>query len=310
MKGVVFGEKISHLEDGLGFLQEISRFLNTDIDVFGFLAAEESIVKNSGLKGFLKIFYTDPGSTESIANTLSRILEEVKPDFIVGPATKNGTEILTRVSSIYSYPMVREVVGISGDVDEAKLERQIIGGRAIAVYPLKTPIAVTVPAKKFRFSVGDAEPEYEKIEHVEGVTRITDILPKEKGGVDLEAAEIIVGVGRGFKSKDDLAMAFELAKYLDGEVGCSRPIAADLKWLGEDRWIGISGKKIRGKLYFAIGISGAPQHIMAASDTRIIIAVNKDKNAPIFTYADYGVVADLYQFLPILIKKLKEKKGL
>ena len=119
----------------------------------------------------------------------------------------------------------------------------------------------------------------------------------------------MVGVGRGFKAKEDLDMAFELAKVLGGEVGCSRPIAADYHWLDEDRWIGISGKKIRGKLYIAIGISGAPQHIMAANDVKVIVAINKDKNAPIFEYADYGVVADLYQFLPVFLERLKTRLG-
>jgi len=100
-----------------------------------------------------------------------------------------------------------------------------------------------------------------------------------------------------------------LAEALGGEVGCSRPIAADYKWLDEDRWIGISGKKLRGRLYIAVGISGAPQHIMAANDVKVIVAINKDKNAPIFEYADYGIVGDLYQILPILTRRVRELRG-
>ena len=103
-------------------------------------------------------------------------------------------------------------------------------------------------------------------------------------------------------------MAEELAEVLNGAVGASRPIVADYGWLPEDAWIGISGKKIRPKLYLAIGISGAPQHITAAMDSKLIIAINNDKNAPIFQYSDYGIVGDLYKILPILIGRLKEKR--
>lgn len=90
-------------------------------------------------------------------------------------------------------------------------------------------------------------------------------------------------------------------------MGCSRPIAADYGWLPEDVWIGFSGKKIRPKLYLAIGISGAAEHMNGVKDAKLIIAINKDGGAPIFTQCDYGVEADLYEFVPILIDKLKQR---
>ncbi|PMP96230.1 MAG: electron transfer flavoprotein subunit alpha/FixB family protein, partial [Nitrososphaera sp.] len=125
---------------------------------------------------------------------------------------------------------------------------------------------------------------------------------KRREGVDISSAEIVIGVGRGFRSKDDLNIAFRLAELLGGAVGCSRPYG----WLPEDRWIGISAKKIRPKLYLALGISGAPQHMSGVLDSKLIAAVNKDKNAPIFQYADYGVVGDLYQIVPAMVKRLEE----
>jgi electron transfer flavoprotein alpha subunit len=305
MKALVIGNKTSHLVDGLGFIQALSSETGVSIEAYGLLyggGAEET-------KGFTKIFSMPEASPEAVANTVSKLIEKMTLEMVIAPAEKNGTEILSRVASVYDMPMITEVSGISKAGENTYLERAIMGGRATALYRFKTPMAVTVPAKKFKASESGATPEFEELQVIDGVTKVVEVLPKEKGAVDLEAADVIVGVGRGFKAKDDLAMAFELAELLDGEVGCSRPVAADFKWLGEDRWIGISGKKIRGKLYIAVGISGAPQHIMAASDTKVIVAVNKDKNAPIFTFSDYGVVADLYQFLPVFIKKLKEKKG-
>jgi electron transfer flavoprotein alpha subunit len=138
--------------------------------------------------------------------------------------------------------------------------------------------------------------------------KIAAVEEKSRGAVRLEEAEIIVSVGRGFKKKEDLQMAFELAKVLGGQVGCSRPIAADLKWLPEEHWVGLSGKKVKPKLYLAVGISGQPQHIAGILDSRIIAAINNDPSAPIFQNADYGVVEDLYKIVPILINKISKLK--
>lgn len=303
MKGLIFGENISQLLDGLGFLQTIGKAVGEGIEAYGFLVGEKEEVK-----GFKKIYVGNKATTEAISEKIIEVIQGDDFDIVVGPATKNGTDVIGRVAAKLDYPFIAEATEI-GEMDgNVVVKRQVIGGRGLASYYFKKPLAVTVPQKKFMPSP-EGESVFEEIEIKETEMKIVETLPKERGEADIEAAEIVVGVGRGFKSKDDLQMAFELAKLLGGEVGCSRPVAADMHWLGEDRWIGISGKKVRGKLYIAIGISGAPQHIMAASDVKVVVAINKDKNAPIFTYADYGVVADLYQFLPVLIQKLKEKKS-
>ena len=129
----------------------------------------------------------------------------------------------------------------------------------------------------------------------------------EAAGV-LQDAEIIVSCGRGFKNKEDIKLIEELAEVLKGRtVGCSRPISADLKWLSEDHWIGLSGHKVKPKLYIACGISGQIQHIAGMRDSGIIVAINKDPEALIFKSADYGIVGDLYEVLPKLTNAVKEK---
>ena len=113
-----------------------------------------------------------------------------------------------------------------------------------------------------------------------------------------------------FKNKDDIKLVQELANVLKGKtVGCSRPIAADMKWLPEDHWIGLSGHKVKPKLYIAAGISGQIQHIAGMRDSGIIVAINKDPEALIFKSADYGIVGDLYEVLPKLTTAIKEKMG-
>ena len=305
MKALLIGENASHIYDAAGFIDTLKSFGLQVTERISVVISEDKDVK-----GVLKHYILGNISSYDAFQAIMKIYEDYKPDFLVGVSVKNINEILARLSARVGIPMLTEVTEVVSINDGIKLRRNVLGGRATAIYKVSTPIIVTVPLKKFKTAPHEEVPEVIKCEvKEESPIKRVEVKPKEKGAVDLEAAEVVIGVGRGFKSKEDLALAFDLAKILGGEVGCSRPIAADLQWLGEDRWIGISGKKIRGKLYFAIGISGAPQHIMAASDSKVIVAVNKDENAPIFQYADYGVVADLYKFLPILIKKLKEKLG-
>jgi electron transfer flavoprotein alpha subunit len=122
---------------------------------------------------------------------------------------------------------------------------------------------------------------------------------------DLGAAHRVVGVGRGLKAKEDLAMMEELAHALEAEIACSRPVAEGLNWMGKDRYIGSSGARISPQLYFAIGISGQLQHMVGVTGAETIIAINTDPNAAIFKEADYGLVGDLYQLVPAITAALK-----
>ena len=141
-------------------------------------------------------------------------------------------------------------------------------------------------------------------------SKILNIKELKSEGVNVENAQIIVSCGRGLKKKEDIRLVSELADTLKGRtVGCSRPIAADLKWLSEDHWIGLSGHKVKPKLYVACGISGQIQHIAGMRDSGVIVAINKDPEALIFKSADYGIVGDLYEVLPKLTTAIKEKIG-
>ncbi|MCL2893971.1 FAD-binding protein [Brenneria tiliae] len=128
--------------------------------------------------------------------------------------------------------------------------------------------------------------------------------PKPGGSVDLAKARRIVGIGRGIGHKEDIALALDLAQAIDAEVGCSRPIAEGEGWMDHDRYIGVSGVTLNADLYIAVGISGQIQHMVGANQVKTIVAINKDKNAPIFNSADYGIVGDLYKILPALSAKL------
>jgi electron transfer flavoprotein alpha subunit len=123
--------------------------------------------------------------------------------------------------------------------------------------------------------------------------------------VDLNAAHRVLGVGRGLKAKDDLALIEELAHALGAEIACSRPVAEGLNWMGKDRYIGSSGARISPQLYFAIGISGQLQHMVGVTGAETIVAINTDPNAAVFGQADYGLAGDLYQLVPAITAALK-----
>jgi electron transfer flavoprotein alpha subunit len=122
---------------------------------------------------------------------------------------------------------------------------------------------------------------------------------------DLGAAHRVIGVGRGLKAREDLALIEELAGAAGAEIACSRPVAEGLNWMGKDRYIGSSGARISPQLYFAIGISGQLQHMVGVTGAETIVAINADPNAAIFKQTDYGLVGDLYQLVPAITAALK-----
>lgn len=123
-------------------------------------------------------------------------------------------------------------------------------------------------------------------------------------GTDLSRASVIVGAGRGFAREEDLELARSLAAAAHGELACSRPLAENEKWLPKNTYLGVSGRMASPKVYFAVGISGQMQHMIGVHNADVVVAVNKDRNAPVFAQADYGLVADLHEALPALVEKL------
>ena len=249
-------------------------------------------------------------TTDEIAGGLIKVYDTVSPDLVIAVSTKNVKDILSRLAAEKNLPLAIDSQEVSLENGKLQVKRNIMSGRATATLRYDLPAAITLPPRKFKPATptGSA-PAPTTVEAGPAKVKILGRKEKQRGAVDLESAEIIVSVGRGFKKKEDLKLAFELAEVLGAQIGCSRPIAADLQWLGEEHWVGLSGKKVAPQAYIAIGISGAPQHIAGILDAKIVVAINKDKSAPIFKAADYGVVADLYKFVPVLVQKLKEKKG-
>src|ERR1039458_8437284 len=139
-------------------------------------------------------------------------------------------------------------------------------------------------------------------------TKPLELFREAKQAVDLTQAPIIVAVGRGIKAPENIALAEKLAKAIGGEIAASRPIC-DEGWLPMERQIGSSGQTVAPKLYLALGISGAIQHVVGMKGSRTIVAINKDQNAPIFEVADYGIVGDIFELIPALTEELEKSKA-
>ena len=300
MKALVVDGSLQEVLESLG----AARALGAEPVVLAYGQAAEEDLSGLGVKVYkVKAIHPDP-----IFNAVKKVYEEEKPDIVIGHGSKNNRDVLSRLAGLHDLPMATDVIKAEPAGDGIVYERGFLSERAISKEKMSLPAVMLINAKVFEPHKPEGQAQVIDLPVEEGPVRLVEKRQKQLSGINLEEAEIIVGVGRGFKKKEDLQLAFKLAELLGAQVGATRPIAADYKWLPEDAWIGISGKRVAPKLYIAIGISGAPQHMAGVNNAKIIVAINKDKTAPIFKFADYGVVADLYQFVPILIKKLEERK--
>jgi len=252
---------------------------------------------------------------EEYAEILDHIMKDTKSETILIGSTKNGKELAARLAARLDAGCVMDCTNITVKGKHVVTERVVYSGNAVAIEEFTShPQVVTIPPKLYtplpKNDAHTGEVTKKKFDVSPTRSKIVKVHESKSEGVNVEDAEIIVSCGRGLKKKEDIQIISELADALKGRtVGCSRPIAADLKWLSEDHWIGLSGHKVRPKLYVACGISGQIQHIAGMRDSSIVVAINKDPEALIFKSADYGIVGDLYQVVPKLTSAIKAKIG-
>jgi len=252
---------------------------------------------------------------EEYTSILENIMKEYQSEIALIGSNKNGKELAARLAARLNAGCVMDCTKVYIQDKKLTTERIVYSGNAIAVEQfLSPPQIVTIPSKVFdplpKNPHHKGEIVKKKFDGEHSPLKILNIQDMKSEGVNVEDAQIIVSCGRGFKKKEDIRLVSELADILKGRtVGCSRPIAADLKWLSEDHWIGLSGHKVKPKLYIACGISGQIQHIAGMRDSGVIVAINKDPEALIFKSADYGIVGDLYEILPKLTNAIKGKIG-
>lgn len=300
---------------------EIAKQLNknTTVTVVIIGKTDDSLAKEYISYGADQVFIIETDQqkfkAEEYAIFLENAIKETGSETILIGSNKNGKELASRLAGKLNAGCIIDAINIYVKNKKITAERVVYSGNAIAIEQFNSkPEILTVPSKVFNpLTKNDSRTGViikKKFDVEKYASKITKIQEMQTDSVNVEDAEIIVSCGRGFKNKDDIKLVQELADVLKGKtVGCSRPIAADLKWLSEDHWIGLSGHKVKPKLYIAAGISGQIQHIAGMRDSGIIVAINKDPEALIFKSADYGIVGDLYEIIPKLTAAVKEKIG-
>lgn len=261
------------------------------------------VIESSALEGNLP---------EPSTDAICRLASQYAPQVLLIGSTKKGNDIAARVATRLETGVITNCLVVSLD-REARLiiaDRPSYGGILTSTETCTTkPQILTVPPRILEPAApsenrhGEVVRTEMSLEPVK--SRVVQTAPKQIKGVKLEDANIIVSVGRGLAKKEDVRILEELAKVLGGEVGCSSPLAEDLKWLPTEQLVGLTGHKVKPKLYFACGISGQAQHITGMRDSHVVVAINNDPEAPIFQQSDYGIVADMYEVVPVLTETFR-----
>ena len=244
---------------------------------------------------------------------LSAILKERQPGLTMIGHTSFGVDLAPPLATELEFPLTTDCVDIQLRDDAAVAIRQVYGGKLHAeVSFVGAPCMVTLRQGAFPAEEADLQGQIVAVDSplTEEITyrKFLKYVEAVVGDVDITQADILISVGRGIREQKNMPLVEELAKALGGVLSCSRPIT-DSGWLPPDRQVGQSGRTVKPKVYVAIGISGAFQHLAGMSGSETIVAINKDANAPIFSVAHYGIIGDLFQVVPALTAEIAEMKG-
>ena len=290
MEAIVLGEGVASLAD----------------EIASYGADKVYVVDDPFLKYYHPMAY---------ARVIGDLIKEKQPKVVLMGGTQAGRDLLPRIAARVGAGIAPDCIGYELDGDNITAIRPAISGKVIVKIGFKSPIAM-LSLRPNAFPI--SEPDTSKKAEVENIAFeptdaekkqvMKEFNLKETGRPELTEAEIVVSGGRGMKGPENFAMLEELADLLGAAVGASRA-AVDAGWRPQSDQVGQTGKTVSPKLYIAVGISGAIQHLAGMSSSKYIVAINKDPDAPIFNVADFGIVGDLFKVVPVLIERLKKEKG-
>ena len=250
---------------------------------------------------------------DGYADAWSEVIKSTNPQYILMSHTYQVRDFAPKVAARFGREVVGDCIRYKSDQGKLTFTRRIFLGKLDADVTIggDAPYFVTFQSGAFRGeNAAKGTSAVETLNVNVGEIRMTPEEPfqEAKASVDLTKSEIIVAIGRGIKSQENIAVAQQLADALGADLAASRPIC-DAEWLPIDRQIGSSGQTVAPKVYIALGISGAIQHIVGMKNAGTIVAINKDAEAPIFDIADYGIVGDLFEAVPVMIEEVKKAKA-
>jgi electron transfer flavoprotein alpha subunit len=280
--------------------------------------ADELAAKNVAEVLLVQHDLVDNYTPDGYCIALKQVVEQAKPDYVLFPHTYQVRDFAPELAASLGKGMIADCIGFRNEEGKLVFVRQMFQGKTAAdvTFAGTAPWFASFQAGAFRADLLEAHPSGKapvssvkvelKLEQIR--TKPLDLFKEAKSAVDLTQAPLIVAIGRGIKAPENIPQAEALAKAIGGEIAASRPIC-DEGWLPMERQIGSSGQTVAPKLYLALGISGAIQHVVGMKGARTIVAVNKDQNAPIFEIADYGIVGDIFEIMPALTEELQKAKG-
>jgi electron transfer flavoprotein alpha subunit len=274
-------------------------------EIAGYDVEKVIVAKNEKLN-----IYTPDG----YADAFEQIIKELSPQYVVMAHTYQVRDFAPKVAARLGKEVLGDCIRYTNDGGKLVFTRRIFLGKLDADVTIEgdAPYFVSFQSGAFRGDNaargGAAQTETMDVNVGEIRMKPEEPFQEAKASIDLTKSQVIVAVGRGIKSQENIAVAQALADALGADLAASRPIC-DAEWLPIDRQIGSSGQTVAPKVYIALGISGAIQHIVGMKNASTIVAINKDGEAPIFDIADYGIVGDLFEAVPVLIEEIKKAKG-
>jgi electron transfer flavoprotein alpha subunit len=280
--------------------------------------AEELAAKNVAEVLLVEHDLLEAYTPDGYCVALSQVIGAAKPDLVLFPHTYQVRDFAPKLAAMLGKGMIGDCVGYRNEGGKLVFVRQMFQGKTAAdvTFQGAAPWFASFQSGAFRADLLAAHPSGKAPVNKVSVTlnaeqirtKPLELFKEAKSAVDLTQAPLIVAIGRGIKAPENIPQAQALAKAIGGEIAASRPIC-DEGWLPMERQIGSSGQTVAPKLYLALGISGAIQHVVGMKGARTIVAINKDANAPIFEIADYGVVGDIFEIMPALTEALEKAKS-
>jgi electron transfer flavoprotein alpha subunit len=286
----------------------------------------EAVVTGSGVAesaaqlgafGASKVYVADdsslaPGEPALCAPTVVELIKRTQPSVVFVGATPFGLALAPRLATHLQCALLSDCTGFAMEGGQIKVTRPVYGGRAIGVFePRKLPLVASLRQNAFAPAVasgGQAAVEALSVIPITLKTKVVDTIKSESGKIELTEAPIVVTGGRGMQGPENFHLVEAIASLLGGAAGATRAVV-DAGWRPYGEQVGQTGKTVSPSLYLAVGVSGAMQHLVGMKTSKVIVAINKDPEAPIFKVADYGIVGDALKVLPLLSDEIKKLKS-
>jgi len=273
-----------------------------EIVAWAFSAEDAQAASKRGANKVIQL--TGAKRPEDYTNGILSKAQTDRPLAILCGNSKRSKEIAARIAAGLDVGLITEAFNLKREGSAFTAERYVYGGLCVVSENVDVQPFMAVMAGKMAEALPEGEAcPIETLSVSETGVNVVELRPHQ-GTSNLGEANVVVCVGRGIAKQEDIEMARRLAAKLGGEVGCTRPVAEDLHWMPEECYIGISGQIVKPSVYIGIGVSGQIQHVSGIRDSKTIISIDKNENAPIIEASDYALVGDLYEILPALLKEL------